>query len=226
MPLPKSMVSHYQFAPPGKGSIVARMKLLYSPSSPYVRKALVLAIETGLDRNIEKVPVTTTPIAPAAEVAARNPVAKIPALTDGGLTLYDSPVICEYLDSKHRKKKLFPAKGKARWTALRQQALGDGLLDAALLARYENFLRPAEKRWPEWSDGQMAKINGALDAMEKEAGALKGAPTIGQITLACALGYLDFRFAELGWRDKRKKLAAWYAKFAQRPSMKATMPPG
>ncbi len=220
------MVSDYQFASPGKGSIVAKMKLLYAPSSPYVRKAMVLAMETGLDRRIETVPVTTTPIAPAIEVTARNPVSKIPALIDGGLTLYDSPVICEYLDSKHRKKKLFPAKGKARWVALRQQALGDGLLDAALLARYEGFLRPADKRWPEWSDGQMAKINGALDAMEKEAASLKGALTIGQITFACALGYLDFRFAELGWRDKRKKLAAWYAKFAKRPSMKATMPPG
>jgi glutathione S-transferase len=220
------MISDYQFASPGKGSIVVKMKLLYAPSSPYVRKAMVLAMETGLDRRIETVPVTTTPIAPAVEVTARNPVSKIPALIDGGLTLYDSPVICEYLDSKHRKKKLFPAKGKARWVALRQQALGDGLLDAALLARYEGFLRPADKRWPEWSDGQMAKINGALDAMEKEAASLKGALTIGQITFACALGYLDFRFAELGWRAKRKKLAAWYAKFAKRPSMKATMPPG
>lgn len=220
------MVSDYQLASPGKGSTVAKMKLLYAPSSPYVRKAMVLAMETGLDRRIETVPVTTTPIAPAAEVSARNPISKIPALIDGALTLYDSPVICEYLDSKHRKKKLFPAKGKARWVALRQQALGDGLLDAALLARYESFLRPADKRWPEWSNGQMAKINGALDAMEKEAGALKGAPTIGHITFACALGYLDFRFGEMGWRDKRKKLAAWYAKFAKRPSMKATMPPG
>jgi glutathione S-transferase len=220
------MVSDYQFASPGKGSIVAKMKLLYSPSSPYVRKALVLAMETGLDRKIETVAVTTTPIAPASEVTARNPVSKIPALVDGGMTLYDSPLVCEYLDSKHRKKKLFPAKGKARWMALRQQALGDGLLDAALLARYEGFLRPAEKRWAEWSDGQMAKINGALDAMEKEAAALKGAVTIGHITIACALGYLDFRFGDLDWRNKRKKLAAWYGKFAQRPSMKATMPPG
>lgn len=202
------------------------MKLLYSPSSPYVRKVLVLAIETGLDRNIEKVPVTTTPVAPAPEVSARNPIAKIPALIADGMTLYDSPVVCEYLDSKHRKKKLFPAKGKARWTALRQQALGDGLLDAALLARYEGFLRPPDRRWADWSDGQMAKINNALNAMEKEAASLKGSPTIGHVTFACALGYLDFRFADLDWRDKRKKLAAWYAKFAQRPSMKTTMPPG
>lgn len=202
------------------------MKLLYSPSSPYVRKVLVLAIETGLDRSIEKVPVTTTPVAPAPEVSARNPIAKIPALTADGMTLYDSPVVCEYLDSKHRKKKFFPAKGKARWTALRQQALGDGLLDAALLARYEGFLRPPDRRWSDWSDGQMAKINNALNAMEKEAASLKGSPTIGHITFACALGYLDFRFADLDWRDKRKKLAAWYAKFAQRPSMKTTMPPG
>ncbi len=152
------------------------MKLYYSPSSPYVRKVSIVALETGLD-------------------------------------------------SLHQGAKFFPA-GAARWPALRLQALGDGLLDAALLTRYEGFLRPVDKRWSEWSDGQMAKINGALDAMEKEAGTLKGAPTIGQITFACALGYLDFRFAELGWRDKRKKLAAWYGKFAQRPSMKATMPPG
>ncbi|HJQ57877.1 MAG TPA: glutathione S-transferase [Vineibacter sp.] len=204
---------------------MANMKLMYSPTSPYVRKVLVLAIETGLDKKIDKRTAATTPVAPNPEVTALNPLAKVPSLQAEGMALYDSPVICEYLDGRHRKKKFFPAKGKARFNALRQQALGDGLLDAALLVRYEMTLRDANMQSRAWHEAQMGKINAALAQMEKEAGSLKGAPTIGQISFACALGYLDFRFAELGWRNRHKKLAAWYEKFAQRPSMKATMPP-
>ncbi|MCW5746156.1 MAG: glutathione S-transferase [Alphaproteobacteria bacterium] len=201
------------------------MKLMYSPTSPYVRKVMVVALETGLDKKIDKLPAATTPVAPNPQVVARNPLAKVPSLQAEGMTLYDSPVICEYLDTKHRGKKLFPAKGKARFNALRQQALGDGLLDAALLVRYELTLRDEPMRSQAWHDAQMLKIGNALDQMEKEAGTLRGAPTIGHVTFGCALGYLDFRFADMGWRKKHKKLAAWYEKFAQRPSMKATVPP-
>ena len=130
---------------------MAKMKLYYSPSSPYARKVRVVAIETRLDKKIDMVNVALTPVAPNADVDKHNPIGKIPALSVKGMDLFDSPVICEYLDSQHKGRKLFPRKGRERWVALRQQAMGDGLLDAALLARYEGFLRPEEKRWPDWS---------------------------------------------------------------------------
>ena len=132
---------------------MAKMKLYYSPSSPYARKVRVVAIETGLDKKIEMVNVALTPVAPNADVDKHNPIGKIPALSVKGMDLFDSPVICEYLDSQHKGRKLFPRKGRDRWMALRQQAMADGLLDAALLARYEGALRPEEKRWPDWSQG-------------------------------------------------------------------------
>src|SRR4051794_39228052 len=200
-------------APTRKGAMP--MKLRYSPNSPYVRKVMVLAIETGLDKRIEKIATTVVPTSTAGEIAAENPLMKVPTLTtDDGQVLYDSPVICEYLDSLHSATKAFPAAGAARWNALRQQALGDGLLDAALLNRYENSLRPENLRWKDWSAGQLAKVRGALAALEAEAGQLSGALTIGQITAGCALGYLDFRYPDDGWRDRHNKLAAWYQDFA------------
>jgi len=203
------------------------VKLRYSPASPYVRKVMVVALETGLEKRLEKQPIQVAPIKPSPELAGENPLMKIPALTtDDGMVLYDSPVICEYLDSLHSGAKLFPAAGAARWTALRQQALGDGILDAALLARYESFLRPENLRWQEWSDGQMAKVRQGLAAAEAELDQLSGPLTIGQVTIGCALGYLDFRYATEGWRDRHKKLAAWYQDFAKRPSMQQTVPQG
>src|SRR5262249_40526599 len=129
------------------------MKLRWSPASPYVRKVMVAAIETGLEGRIEKVPTKVGPVIENPELSRENPLIKIPSLvTDDGITLYDSPVICEYLDSQHQGAKLFPPAGPARWHALRQLALGDGILDAALLARYENTLRPEALRWKDWSD--------------------------------------------------------------------------
>lgn len=205
---------------------MAKMKLMYSPNSPYVRKVMVVAIEKGLDKKIERITAATTPVSPNPDVMAQNPLAKVPTLQANGLLLYDSPVICEYLDSRSKKKQFFPTKGKTRFNALRQQALGDGLLDAALLIRYELTLREAPMRNQAWQEAQMKKIRRALDQMEKEVGALKGSLTIGHVAFGCALGYLDFRFADEAWRNGRKKLAAWYNKFAQRPSMKATVPPG
>src|SRR3982750_1729858 len=130
---------------------MAKMKLYYSPSSPYARKVRALALLTGLDKKMEMVNVALTPVAPNADVDKHNPIGKIPALSVKGMDLFDSPVICEYLDNQH--------KGRDRWVALRLQAMADGLLDAALLARYEGALRPEEKRWPEWSQGQMKKMN-------------------------------------------------------------------
>jgi glutathione S-transferase len=109
--------------------------------------------------------------------------------------------------------------------ALRQQAMADGLLDAALLARYEGALRPDDKRWSDWTSGQMKKVASVLDQLEAEAKALKGKPTLGSISVACALGYLDFRFAANDWRSKHPKLAKWFNSFSKTPSVKATVPP-
>lgn len=202
------------------------MKLRYSPASPYVRKVIVLALERGLDKKIERIATVTSPVQPDAALSKDNPLIKVPSMTlKNGMTLFDSPVICEYLDTLHKGAKLFPAAGARRWKALRQQAIGDGLLDAALLVRYEAAVRPEALRWKEWVDGQMRKIAQVLDVLEREAGDLAGGMTIGHITIACALGYLDFRFADLGWRKSRPKLAGWYEKFSKRKSMIATVPP-
>ena len=199
------------------------MKLRYSPASPYVRKCLALAHEAGLAGRIDIVPTATAD--PASGLAKENALGKIPSLTaKDGRVFFDSPVICEYLDSLHKATKMFPAAGPARWKALRRQALGDGILDAAILTRYETGVRPKELQWGDWVDGQMRKVRGALDALEHEN--LNEPFDIGTLTIACALGYLDFRFPQEEWRKTRPKLAAWYAEIANRPSMKATMPQG
>lgn len=202
------------------------MKLRYSPTSPYVRKVMVVALETGLAERIERLPTMVAPTKPNEEVARENPLVKVPALTtDDGMVLYDSPVICEYLDTLHGGTKLFPASGKPRWLALRQQALGDGIFDAAILGRYE-ILRPKEYQWQDWIDAQLRKVRGALAALEieTEAGELAGALSIGQITVACALGYLDFRYASEEWRVKHRRLAAWFDEFSKRKSIELTKP--
>ena len=202
------------------------MKLRYSPASPYVRKVSVVALETGLDKRIERIPTSVSPTKPNTDIGGDNPLFKVPALAlDDSGALFDSPVICEYLDSLHGGPKMFPANGAARWTALRRQATGDGILDAAILMRYE-LLRPEANRWADWRDGQMAKVQGGLAALESEADKLGATIDIGTITIGCALGYLDFRFADLDWRKPYPKLATWYGGFSARPSMKATVPQG
>jgi glutathione S-transferase len=203
------------------------MKLRYSPTSPYVRKVMVAAIETGLERRIERLPTSVVPVKPNDALQRENPLVKVPSLlTDEGMVLFDSRVICEYLDSLHAGAKIFPAAGPARWEALRQQALADGILDAAILNRYETALRPKDLQWPDWSAGQMRKVRGGLAALDSKVSesALSGALTIGQIAVGCALGYLDFRYASEGWRERHRALAEWYAEFAKRESMLATVP--
>ncbi|MBT3535899.1 MAG: glutathione S-transferase [Rhodospirillaceae bacterium] len=202
------------------------MKLHSSATSPYVRKVRVLLLEAGLDTSVEQIPTAVTPTSPNTDLNADNPIGKVPALlTEDGMALYDSPVICEYLDSLHDGAKMFPPPGPDRWLALRRQALGDGLLDAAILGRYETSLRPAEQFWPDWMAAQKLKIERSLDAMTDEAGELDGVVDIGTITFACALGYLDFRYNDMQWCDGRPALAAWYEAFSQRPSMQATEAP-
>jgi glutathione S-transferase len=202
------------------------MKLYYSNTSPYVRKVMVVAHERGLIDRIETLPASATPVNHNGTLAAVNPLGKVPALVlEDGTALYDSPVIAEYLDALDGAPVLLPASGPGRWAALRQQAAADGLLDASILIRYERALRPAEKQWEAWVDGQMLKIRQTLDGLEQEAAGFGSQPTIGTITVACALAYLDFRFAEEGWRTTRPALAAFYETFAARTSMVATAPP-
>jgi len=200
------------------------VRLHYSYASPYVRKVMVVAIETGQEDELELTPRKISPVAPAGEVNRDNPLGKVPCLViDHGQALFDSRVICEYLDSRHDRPKLFPA-GPARWTALRRQAQADGMLDAGILARYETVLRPEERRWPDWIAGQKAKITRGLDVLEGEAESFGETVDIGTIAVGCALGWLDFRYAADDWRAGRPRLAAWSERFASRPSMTATVP--
>ena len=198
------------------------MKLRSSPTSPYVRKVTLVAHETGLFGRLDLVP--TNVWANDTDIGRDNPLGKVPALTtDGGEVLFDSPVICEYLDSLHDGTKLYPPSGGARWTALRRMALADGILDAGILRRLES-IRKEPERSATWIERQRLAVERGLDALEEEASALGAGVTIGHIAIACALGWLEFRFAADNWRQRRPALAAWYATFAARPSMQKTAP--
>lgn len=202
-----------------------KMRLHYATASPFARKVRVIALETGLDRDIEEHAVTLSPVKANAELARDNPLMKVPTLvTPEGSALFDSRVICEYLDTLHAGRTFFPSNGPDRWLALRQQALCDGILDAAVLCRYEAAVRPRQHQWADWRAGQLAKISAALAALEREAASLEGELTIGSVTAACALDYLDFRLPDLKWRDSAPALARWFPKVSARPSFKATAP--
>lgn len=202
------------------------MTLFHSPTSPFVRKVMVLLHETGQRDRVALQEVQLSPTSPSAALNAQNPAGKIPALllADGSV-LYDSRVILDYLDQQHVGEPLIPPSGSARWRRLTLAALADAILDAAVLMRYESVLRPEDKRWPEWLDAQQAKIERALQRFEDQAIAeLASHFDIAAIGVACALGYLDLRQPELGWRRRYPRLAAWHAEVSQRPSMQATMP--
>jgi glutathione S-transferase len=202
------------------------MKLFYSPASPFVRKVLVAAHERGIADRIVKLDCAAHPIQQDETIKQRNPSGKVPTLIlDDGTALHDSRVICEFLDTIGEAAPLCPPSGPARWRTLVLHAAADEMLDAALLARYETALRPEALRWLEWTGGQMAKIDSTLDAFEANWLAhLHQGIDIGAITVGCALGYLDFRFPDHGWRIGRAGLAAWYGTFATRASMIATAP--
>jgi glutathione S-transferase len=198
------------------------MKLAYSPASPYVRKVTACAIARGIDGQIERWKVATTDPA----LVEFNPLSKVPTLVlDDGTVLYDSPVICEYLDSVGNAPKLFPAPGPARWKALTQEALGDGILDATQPRRRELTL-PQDEGRKTYIELQRGKVTRALGVLEKEAGSLGDLTTIGEITIGCALGYLDFRYANEPWRPGHPKLEAWYAKVAKLAPLAQTVPVG
>ncbi len=200
------------------------MKLAYSAASPYVRKVMIVALETGLADRIEKVPTPVRPDQPNLAYGATNPLMKVPALTtDGGEVLFDSRVICTYLDSLHSGRKLIPETGGARWKALRLEAQADGMTDAALLVRYETFLRPEGFRWKEWIDGQTAKVTQSLDQFEHEIDQLSGDLTVGHVAVAAGIGWIQFRNIVDPFAG-RPKLKAWFEKISERPSLKATVP--
>lgn len=199
------------------------MKLYWSSRSPFVRKVMVFAHECGLADRIACERTLVTMTRPNADLLPLNPLGKIPTLVlDDGTVLYDSTVICEYLDSLHGGRRLFPEPGPARWTALRRHALGNNLLDNLVPWRNET-LRPQPQQSPETLAAFELKVCNAVTALEREADALAADPVgIGHVAIACALGYMDFRFAGLGWRAGHGRIARWYDAFALRPSMVRT----
>ena len=203
------------------------MTLFHNPASPFVRKVRVLLIETGQQDRVTLQGCMPTPVNPDAQLVHENPVGKIPALRlADGSALHDSRVILDYLDHQHVGNPLIPRDGSARWRRLTLASMADGIMDAAVLVRYETAMRPAEKHWDQWLNEQRNKIRRTLAELEANAIAeLASHFDIASISVACALGYLDFRHPDLQWRAANPQLADWYAKVSQRPSMLQTQPP-
>jgi len=198
------------------------LQLHWSPKSPFVRKVMVCIHELGLDIEVEKIRSVAAMLKPNAALMRDNPLSKIPTLLlDDGSTLFDSVVICEYMNDRANGP-LFPASGAEKWQALRWHALGNGLLDALIVWRNE---REREHALQPLMDAFELKTQAVLAQLEAEVSALTAAPlSVGTVTLGCALGYLDYRFEDLGWRDHAPALAAWFAELRQRPSFVLTEP--
>jgi glutathione S-transferase len=197
------------------------MKLLYQTHSPYARKALVFAHEVGLARQIEVVHHETSPTRRNEQVFAENPLGKVPVLLRPDLPpIFDSDVICAYLDTLHTGRKLIPAEGEVRWRALRLQAVAQGLADAGIAIRWETVRRPEALRYPPLRDGYILKLTASYDWLERELD-VECPVHVGHVALATCLAWLEFR--ELpDFRDGRARLEAWFDEFAKRPSMRAT----
>ena len=200
------------------------LTLRSSPTSPFVRKVRIAASVLGLEREIAIEPADT--MNASDTVRQQNPLGKIPALVlEDGTVLFDSRVILDYLDHRAGGGRIVPSDAGARFAALRLQALADGLMDASVLLVYEGRFRPAQRHEPKWLDHQSGKVNRALAALEAAPPALSAPPDVGQIALACALGYRDFRF-EGKWRHDHPRLVAWLDRFAACvPAFAATAPP-
>lgn len=196
------------------------MKLHWSPRSPYVRKVMIAAHEIGVADQLALVRTVVSIFKPAEELFEDNPLNKLPTLVlDDGTAVFDSRVICEYLDGLHGVSKLFPGAVKPRLMALRHQALGDGILDICLM-RLAERLKPEEQRSPAIIASNERKAGAAVDRLEAEVDALDSRPfDIGHVAIGTALGYLDFRFEDDQWRDGHPRLAAWHKDFEERPSV-------
>ncbi len=199
------------------------LQLLYSPTSPFVRKVRVVLHETGQQDDVALIGTATTPLEPAPQASAAHALKKIPALIrPDGCTLYDSRVITRYFDDRAGGG-LYP--DSHLWETLTLEATGDGIMDAAVLMAYETRMRPEDKRDLVWLDAQWGKIENALDALsERWMSHLSGPLDAGLISVGCALGYLDLRHDDRGWRKGRGALDDWFAVFSERESMKATQP--
>ena len=198
------------------------MKGFATPSSPFARKVRMAAIETGQPDLIEW-RMLTREERPKV-VPPFNPLGKVPVVVrDSGEALYDSPVICAYVDSKHRGPKLIPDGAEERWRALRLEALGDGLTEAVVAVSQEQG-KPEAERSQAVLSRHGGKVASALAALDAEAGSFRDPLTVGEIAVACGLGYLEYRSVSPGWRNDYPTLAAWYQKLADRPSFAETMP--
>lgn len=198
------------------------MKLFYSPTSPYARKCLALAIEKGLDRDIALL--TVSPMANPADLLAANPLAKVPALVlPDGRCIVDSRVICEHIDSLSAMPRLIPAHATARLDTLTREAQADGINDAAFLLTMERK-RPAEQQSPEWIERWVSAITRSVAFFDAHV-PQRDQPDLGDIALACALGYLDLRHGALNWRKSAPALAGWFAAISTRPSLANSAPP-
>lgn len=200
------------------------MRLYHAPASPFVRKVMILLHEAGAADRVALVPAAGTPLDPGTMPIDRNPLGKIPALErDDGPTLYDSRVICRYLDDTLQAG-LYPS-APHLWETLVLEATADGIADAAVLVRYEEHVRPKAAQSPEWVEAQWTKVTRALTAIEgRWISHLAGPLDMGQIALGAALGYLDFRQPHRDWRGNRPALAGWWDEFAKRPALLATQP--
>jgi len=202
------------------------MTLYFNKASPFARKVVILLHETGQLDRVTLQETVLTPVNPVAELNDDNPAGKIPALrlADGNV-IHDSRVILDYLDHQHVGNPLIPRDGSARWRRLTLASLADALLDAALLIRYEQALRPEEKHWDVWLDNQQEKIERTLNYFEQDAiTELSSTFDVAAISVASALGYIDFRQPDLAWRSRYPRLANWYFEVSERPSMQATQP--
>ncbi len=196
------------------------MKLYYSKASPFARKVRVSAILLGLDRQIELI--ETDPFADPPELLGANPLGLIPTLvTQDGFAFFESPVICEYLNGIAKDLPIIPAAGAARWISLRLQALGDGIMTAAVLRRklaMQADLPPQHAM----AMRQKAVVTRILDTLEHEP--LGKRIDIGMISIACALGFLDLRFPDEPWREGRALLAGWFEEVSRQECMQRTAP--
>lgn len=201
------------------------MKLFWSPRSPFVRKVMVCAHELGIENRIDKVYALVSLSKTNADVMQVNPIGRIPALiADDGAVLYDSNVICEYLDAYHGDARLFAKDGPRRWDVLRQLALGDGMLETGVLWRGE-LSRPPQQQSSAVSAAFEAKLRSGIAAVERDAPVTRrDGIDVGDITIGCALAYLDFRFPDLEWRASAPRAARWFELFAARRSMQETQP--
>ncbi len=200
------------------------MELFYADLSPYARKVRVVLEEKGLAGRVKLTAVNPYEIPPA--LSAANPLSKVPTLVlDDGRALFDSPVICEYLDASGGGARLLPADGEARWGVLRRHALANGIIDAAFNVACEVNRREEHERSAKWVKHWLTAIGRSVDAVEAEIGDWPDQVDMAAVALGCALGYLDVRVKSLWeWRDGHPETAAWYEHFSKRPSMVATRP--